>query len=312
MSRQVRMFIIGLFLLSGLTWGKQIVSIGEPVALTASGKIYMAPNWSPNGSQIAVSGVKYSGIQIIDFPSGKISTLTEAVGAGYGLAWAPDGEALVARVSQYDNNKRQSQIVLLNLDGTQRELSKKQSFISGVPVWSSSGEYVYLKSGKTFHTYSKDPTRMNTLSGRLVYLHGLSVYQRDLDTKTESILSDPEQRVLHLAISPNQKQFVYSTVGEHLWIADMDGSNRRELGRGTAPSWSPDGKQVACMVTRDDGHVFTSADILIHDISDKTLTKLTNTPDIHEMNPAWSPDGKWIAYDNERDGRIWVIQVEGR
>ena len=64
------------------------------------------------------------------------------------------------------------------------------------------------------------------------------------------------------------------------------------------------------MVTEDDGHVFTRADILIYNAISGEETVLTDSPDVHEMHPDWSPDGSWIAYENELDGRIWTIQVE--
>ena len=52
------------------------------------------------------------------------------------------------------------------------------------------------------------------------------------------------------------------------------------------------------------------SEIRIYDARTGEGFNLTNTPGILEMRPAWSPDGSQIAYDNERDGRIWVIAVE--
>lgn len=290
-------------------WAEQLVPKGEAIALTEPGQIFMAPQWSPNGDKIAVSGVKYDGIYLINFPGGDIETLTNQTGSGYGLAWSPTGDAIAARVSHYKGYFKETQLMLYQLDGSQQALSEEQSSLSGVPTWSKSGKHLYLKSGSKFQSYNVNSENSAPPTGSIVYLKNLAVYKRNLSTGTEELFSLPDQRALHMAISPDETQFVYSTVGEQLWLANMDGSNKRLLGRGTAPKWSPDGKWITCMVTTDDGHIFTAADLLMYNASDATAIQFTSTPGVYEMNPSWSPDGKWIAYENERDGRIWVIEV---
>ncbi len=312
MSRHVVLITIIILALTGISWGEEIIIKGEPLALTASGETYMAPKWSPDGAKVAVGGGNYSGIYLIDFPSGEMNTLTKETGAGYGLAWAPSGDAIAARVSRYENNMKRSQLVLLYLDGTRHALSEPQRSLPGTPIWSKSGEFVYLKSGKMFQLYMVSSSRSSSLTGELPYLKSFDIYLRDLETGAESKLSNSQERVLHLEISPAETQYAYSTASEDLWIADLDGSNSRKLGRGSVPTWSPDGNWIACMVTEDDGHVFTRSDIHIYNAINGKAQVLTATPDIHEMRPVWSPDGNWIAYENELDGRIWVIQIGRR
>jgi Tol biopolymer transport system component len=310
MFQQMRNTTLLLLLLTGVLWAGEITQVGEPIALSKSGQIYISPKWSPLGSQLAVAGVKYSGIYLINFPSGEMSQLTAELGAGYGFSWSPDGAHITARTATYEDHIKLSQIKVFALDGSSEALSQKQSLMTGLPIWSRSGASIHLKSQKSFQTYSLGKQVDDVEAGSLLFLHNLGIYKRDFDTGTDQLVSAPGQRVLHLALSPLGTHFVYSTVGEYLWIADMDGSNRQQLGRGTAPTWSPDGKWIASMITEDDGHVFTGSDILIYRASNGTVSKLTATPDIYEMHPTWSPDGKWLAYDNEHDGRIWVIQVE--
>jgi len=310
MFRYSGKFTLLIMILAGINWAQRISPAGGAFSLTAPGESYLAPQWSPDGNQLAVAGANYSGIYLVNFPSGEIRTLTRESGAGYGFSWSPTGDAIAARTATYEKYIKHSEIILYNLDGSRKVLSEKQPAIAALPRWSSSGDHVYLKSGKTFQVYPIHKRQTEILSGDHIYLQNLEIYQRDLESGSETLLSAPGQRVLHLAISPDESQFVYATVGEQLWIANRDGSGRRKLGRGTAPTWSPDGNWVACMITEDDGHVFTGSDLLIYRISDGSVTELTRTPDVFEMHPDWSPDGQWIAFDNARDGRILVIEVE--
>ncbi|MCF7827282.1 MAG: hypothetical protein K9M55_08615 [Candidatus Marinimicrobia bacterium] len=312
MSRKVGIHILVLLVFSASLIAQQLTVKGDPVALSAPGKSFMAPEWSPDGNQLAVGGGNYNGIYLISFPSAKMSVLSEEIGAGFRMAWSPNGEAIAARVSSYENNKKRSQIVLFFLDGTRQALSEVQQSLQGVPVWSKSGDFVYLNSSERFQPYMLSAERATSLTGELPYLKTFEIYLRNLENGSESKVLNSEERALYLEISPTETEFVYSTASENLWIADLDGTNNRKLGRGSAPSWSPDGTWIACMVPEDDGHVITQSEIQIYHAQNGAVALRTNTPDIHEMHPAWSPDGNWIAYENEVDGRIWAVEIEGR
>ncbi|MCF7807389.1 MAG: hypothetical protein K9M49_01100 [Candidatus Marinimicrobia bacterium] len=303
-----RFFAFTVLLVTVLS-AEQLAVKGDAVPLTDSGVYYLAPQWSPDGSKLAFSGVKYTGIYILDFPGGDVTTLTRESGAGYGFSWSPDGEAIAARVSSYEKYFKKSQIMVYKLDGTKQALTDKLGQLTGVPAWTSSGKQVYMKAGTEFKAFPLDG-ELKAPGENIVYLNNLGIYSRNSDTGEEKLISPSDMRVLHLAISPNRDAFVYSTVSEKLWLANMDGSNVRELGPGTAPSWSPDGKWIVGMTTQDDGHVFTGAELVAYRSADGAFKQLTNTPDVFEMRPSWSPDGKHIAFGNEADGRIWFIEVE--
>ena len=86
------------------------------------------------------------------------------------------------------------------------------------------------------------------------------------------------------------------------------GLARRPAVREGAPSWSPDGKQIA-YYAEDAGR----ADLFVMNADGTGGRPLTRTAE-DEGAPAWSPDGRQIAYDSDYEGNfdIYVKSVENR
>ena len=75
-------------------------------------------------------------------------------------------------------------------------------------------------------------------------------------------------------------------------------------------SWSPDGKQLAFTMQRED----TQNDIYLVNLGNAGIQQLTHTPDIHESEIAWSLSGKYIAYHAQVEGKddIFVINLNDK
>jgi TolB protein len=92
---------------------------------------------------------------------------------------------------------------------------------------------------------------------------------------------------------------------------NLDGSDHKNLIPHKAfeesPRWSPDGKRLAWVSTRDGNQ-----EIYVADADGKNLKRLTSEP-AQDNNPSWSPDGKQIAFCSGRKGNldIWVMNADG-
>lgn len=99
--------------------------------------------------------------------------------------------------------------------------------------------------------------------------------------------------------------------GDSSWyvhVMNSDGSDRARLAAGqsgflSAPTWSPDGAQLAFV-----SDVEGSSDIWVVDIDGSNAVNLTQD-EAKDHSPAWSPDGHWIAFASLRDSTYWELYV---
>ena len=87
---------------------------------------------------------------------------------------------------------------------------------------------------------------------------------------------------------------------QRILLANFPGSN-------SAPAWSPDGKRLALVLTRDDN---SQLYLIKGDGGD--LLRITFSESI-DTEPTFSPDGKFILFTSDRGGRaqIYRVPVEG-
>ncbi len=109
------------------------------------------------------------------------------------------------------------------------------------------------------------------------------------------------------SVSPDERHILYVlTLGDRetqkhdsqIWLADVDGSNRRRLTwthpSNHSPVWSPAGDQIAYVSTGDGGGHHPHAINLLPLNGGEVRVLVRHEPSPHAL--AWSPDGATIAY----------------
>jgi Tol biopolymer transport system component len=145
-----------------------------------------------------------------------------------------------------------------------------------------------------------------------------SLFVRDRSSGTEIRLTPPALVPVPqagVAFSPNGKQIAftghpqsYEFVPYHVYVANVDGTQLRDIATGLAPSWSEDGKLIAyggdlAMNTS------TTVDVVRPDgTGHRSLGR--GGPFENGDHAVWSPDGHRLAYSVSRPRRQTLVLVD--
>jgi Tol biopolymer transport system component len=126
----------------------------------------------------------------------------------------------------------------------------------------------------------------------------------------------PDGRKLAVIAGRNAPNDNHVTIGDHLAVANSDGSGLRHLTRGNAhnadPAWSPDGRRLA-FVRSPPATSSPSSWIAVIDAGGTRLRQLTHGA--VDLEPSWAPDGHTIAFlrvdPRTYASSIWLVRPDG-
>lgn len=275
-----KLIIAVALVLPGMSAMAQPMSWSEPQPFIKSEHSLMAPVWSPDGSQIAVTGDNFIGIWVADANGNNLRQVSESAGAGYKMLWNSNQEITSTPYTVVDG-KRMTRIEQVNVStASVKQVAPAMRNLKRSAVEGASSIYQIMLD---------EPQNATSM------IAGLSDYAG--------------KWVINPVLSPDGSRIAFQIVTKGLFVCNADGSGLIELGKGSHASWLPDSRNLMMTCIVDDGHRFTSSDIYCVNVDKRSAVNITPTSDVIPVTIAVSPDGRRVAFDNDTDGAIYIINL---
>lgn len=271
------------------------------------------PVFSADGKSLIVTSESFQGLGKINLADGAYKRLTSRDGAGYRFAENEDGSQIVVRENDFITQKLS--LYLIDVEKASEECI--------MPVVEHTNRLVFNEGVVAFAEPVQrkvmtrvDPRVPRTMASKVAAAPLLTeedlklVLYKDGNRIEIDPVKDATGRDLNYcwsSLSPDGQRMLF-VAGNDAYTCRLDGSELVNLGPVHAPVWR-DNETVIGMNDTDDGHFFTSSNIVAADI--KTTEKMQLTPDSDEikMFPSVSADGNRIAF-HTTDGGLYIINLE--
>ncbi|HXS79341.1 MAG TPA: Tol-Pal system beta propeller repeat protein TolB [Gammaproteobacteria bacterium] len=133
----------------------------------------------------------------------------------------------------------------------------------------------------------------------------------DADGENANKVAESTQPLLSPSWSPDARRIAYVSFEggvSGVYVQTLRSGTRERVsaraGVNSAPAFSPDGRMLALVLSRDTGNL----DLHTLDLSTQVLRQITTDAGI-DTEPAWSPDGRTIYFNSDRSGGPQIYRV---
>lgn len=279
------------------------VASGERVKRLTSGA-GRQPMWSPNRRKIVYATGYEDNLEIwvVRRDGSHERRITHNRKLDESPSWSPDSRRLVVERYDASDGGYDSELFIVKADGSGERNLTKNRVDDECPDWSPKGSRIAFqrRRGYNLYTIRPDGTSERQLTrGRAV----------DRGPKW----SPDGRRILFTRISANGKR-------QNLFVIRRDGTHLRRL-TDTAPNvsllvyaWSPDGKKVAFVNSRDGFHF----SLFVIRVGGSHRVRLGSVGDhYYAVSPTWSRDSRKVAYTRRISTEsadivdVWIARADG-
>jgi TolB protein len=154
------------------------------------------------------------------------------------------------------------------------------------------------------------------------------IFLMDLDGRNVVQVTSGPMQAVHPSFSPDGKRLAYMALGSRsgqweIWTADLLTNEKRMVGYGLFPVWSPDraANRIAFQRARQRGsRWFSLWTMELVDGEGRRPTEVAVSTRAAIVSPTWSPDGKRIAFgtvvpaltgNKPAQQDVWVVNADG-
>ncbi len=271
------------------------------------------PVFSADGKSLIVTSEAYQGLGTVSLADGKYRRLTDRDGAGYRFAQNADGSQIVVRENDFITQKLS--LYLIDVEQATEECIMPVVENTNTLVLNE-GVVAFAEPVERKVVTRIDPRTPRTMAAKVAATPLLTeedlklvLYKDGQRIEVDPIMATTGEDVNYCwsSLSPDGQRMLFVARND-AYTCRLDGSDLVNLGPIHAPVWR-DNNTVVGMNDADDGHFFTSSNIVAADIKSAEVIQLTPDSDEIKMYPAVSADGNRIAY-HTTDGDIYIINLE--
>lgn len=270
---------------------------GQVAGITAPPEGYWGddePVVSPDGRHVAfMRRVTWTsvGVFVLDVATGKVRALTQERARLWGLAWAPDGRGVL-----FSSNRRGDTglwWIPLHGEAAPRRLAGGFQEVHGVSTARNANRLVFET------LYNLSDLRVGGDGSVRTGVPGLEPPQPGKSDWFPAV--GPDGALAFISDRSGAEQVWILAGGVLRRLTDLSGITSQN------PRWSPDGRQLAFVATREG-----RSHLQVVSVDDGSIRSLSEGP-VEEGSPVWSADGRHIYFGSRRGGvwRIWRIAADG-
>lgn len=295
--------LLFFFCFAQLVTAQQITVLSvEKIKDTENGG-YFYPKFSPANDYVLLTQVNYKGLVKYSFADKKLKTVNDDPGAGYDVQISDDGTTILYKKIELINRLRHNSLFTQQLSTNEKKalVAPTRENIAGRMINSSP---IYVKGKKMIKS---QPVSKST-SQNVITIEDQKMVLYKNGTRKELSPNGKDKSYIWPSISPDGTQIVYTVVGKGTFVANIDGTNVKSLGKLSAPKWAGN-KYIVGMDDKDDGEKLISSKIIMVSADGKLRKELGTPTNVNAMYPSASKDGRKIAFNTDR-GEIYVLNVE--
>ncbi|MBN2776729.1 MAG: PKD domain-containing protein [Bacteroidales bacterium] len=127
-----------------------------------------------------------------------------------------------------------------------------------------------------------------------------------IDNFEKTIISEPGKMSVYPQFSPDGEKILYQS-GE-IYVYEIATGKTHNLGHGLAPKWSPDSKTIVYTKQKVEENTLTGSDLFICDYQSAIELQVTNTTDVHEMQPEFLNETE-IVFNTYNSRKICKLNI---
>lgn len=292
-----------LGLLLSLPVAAQHVAVNEVQQIKFPGieKMYH-PTLSADGALLCFSAIDYEGLEMVDLKTQKVTTLSEANGAGYKpIVRAND---VYFRQISFNNQRRETRLFHYDGDKT-KAASQSLRSITGFHI--NQDALNFTSNEQLFAAPSATKAVKSASNKAVVSVEDLklAIYQGG---KREVITPNGEnERYLWASFSPDNEKIVYKVVGKGTFVYSTIDKTTKHIGTINAPVWAGN-DYIVGMQDNDNGEYVTSSTICAVHIATGKKDIISVPEHLIAMYPSATQDGNKVAYHTE-EGEVYIVTL---